>query len=427
MRRFQGVFWSLLAAVSLSASAIPLTAMAQDNGLQRFERDVKPQLEFEKFTYGSSSALGPSGFVLNDVVAVMPASDQTGGKSSTVKIVKVTVEDIDFERLKAPKDKAAKDKDDMPRFAKIRLEGMTGDDDLSGMFTAYGIPRVPADMSLDYRLDTDRKIFTLNKFEIVLQGEARTELSLVLDGVSDKASKLDSAKGDVRLRTSTLVFDDSGLLAKLLPAMAKQNGATADIWVAMGLASIGGFANGQGPASMKAFDALASYISDWKAPKGPLRLTLNPPKTTSLDDVAKIAEPNALTEIFGLSVAYAGTRAGAAGGGAAVPPVAAAATDGQKLMGMAAWTVVVGNTLTGKADGKVYFDYYRKDGMVMSLSEGEITKGKWALEGERVCTKYPDDDKECYTIIVTDKTVTMTDAKGKGYRAEMLPGNQKDL
>lgn len=423
MRHIRGLFWSLLAALSLSAA--PLTVTAQDNGLQRFERDVKPQLEFEKFTYGSASALGPSGFVLNDVVAVIAASDQTGGKSSTVKIAKVTVEDIDFDRLKTPKDKA-KNNDDMPRFAKIRLEGMTGDDDLSNMFTAYGIPKVPADVSLDYRLDTDSKIFTLNKFEIVLHGEARTELSLVLDGVSDKASKLDSAKEDVRLRTSTLVFDDSGLMAKLLPVMAKQNGATAEVWVAMALASIGGFANGQGAPSMKSFDALASYIGDWKAPKGPLRLTLNPPKTTSLDDFAKIAEPNALTDVFGLTVAYAGTRVGAAGGSAA-PPAAAAPADGEKLTGMAAWTVVVGNTLTGKADGKVYFDYYRKDGTVASLSEGEISKGKWALEGEKLCTKYPDDDKECYTVTVSGKTVTMTDAKGKGYRAEMLTGNPKDL
>jgi hypothetical protein len=424
MRYVRGLFWSLLAALSLSTA--PIVAMAQDTGLQRFERDVKPQLEFEKFTYGSASALGPTGFVLNDVVAVMPASDQTGGKSSTVKVAKITVEDIDFERLKAPKDKA-KGNDDMPRFAKIRLEGMTGDDDLSGMFTAYGIPRVPADVALDYRLDTERKIFTLNKFEIVLQGEGRTELGLVLDGVSDKASKLDSAKDDVRLRTSTLVYDDSGLLAKLLPAMAKQNGATADVWVAMALASIGGFANGQGPDSMKAFDALASYISDWKAPKGPLRLTLSPPKSTNLDDLAKITEPNALTDIFGLTVAYAGTRAGAAGGGAAPSVAAAPADDGQKLTGMAAWTVVVGNTLTGKEKGKAYFDYYRKDGTVASLSEGEISKGKWALEGERLCTKYPDEDKECFSVAVSGKTVTMTDAKGKGYRSEMVPGNPKDL
>ena len=28
------------------------------NGLQRFESDIKPQLEVKKFTYGSASALG---------------------------------------------------------------------------------------------------------------------------------------------------------------------------------------------------------------------------------------------------------------------------------------------------------------------------------------------------------------------------------
>ena len=45
------------------------------NGLQRFESDIKPQLEVKKFTYGSASALGSAGFVLNDVVAVIPGGD----------------------------------------------------------------------------------------------------------------------------------------------------------------------------------------------------------------------------------------------------------------------------------------------------------------------------------------------------------------
>ena len=78
MRHVRGLFWSLLAALSLFAA--PLVAMAQD-GLQRFERDVKPQLEFEKFTYGSASALGPNGFVLNDVVAVIPPASRPAARA----------------------------------------------------------------------------------------------------------------------------------------------------------------------------------------------------------------------------------------------------------------------------------------------------------------------------------------------------------
>src|SRR5258708_16032649 len=95
--------------------------------------------------------------------------------------------------------------------------------------------------------------------------------------------------------------------------------------VARAVASIAAFTPGQGPATIKALDAIASYISDWKQPKGPIKFTIKPAKTAALADLDKIMEPNALTDIFGLSVDYAGTRAGAAGRGApAAAPTAAA-------------------------------------------------------------------------------------------------------
>ena len=74
------------------------TAALAENGLERFEREVKPQLQLKTFTYKSAEALGNEGFVLNDVVAVMPANHATGDKESTLKIDKVTVEALDFER-----------------------------------------------------------------------------------------------------------------------------------------------------------------------------------------------------------------------------------------------------------------------------------------------------------------------------------------
>ena len=46
------VFWGFAAGASAQ------------NGLQRFESDIKPQLEVKKFTYGSASALGSAGFLL---------------------------------------------------------------------------------------------------------------------------------------------------------------------------------------------------------------------------------------------------------------------------------------------------------------------------------------------------------------------------
>src|SRR5262245_20957078 len=113
----------LLLGLSLFAS---FGAQAQ-NGLERFEKDIKPQLEFKSLTWGKGAALGDKGFTLTDVVAVLPA-EATGGKETTVKIEKVIVDEIDFARLKD-----AGKKDEIPLFARIRLEGMTGDDDLGGM------------------------------------------------------------------------------------------------------------------------------------------------------------------------------------------------------------------------------------------------------------------------------------------------------
>lgn len=256
MRKILAALGLALTIVALGGSGFAGSAWAQ-NGLQRFEREIKPQLDFKSFTYGSASALGSAGFVLNNVVATLPANAATGDKETTVRIDKVTVEEIDFERLK----KGAKD-DEAPRFAKMRFEGMTGDDQAFAALAAYGVPKVPVDMALDYRLDTATKVFTLSKLEFNLRGQARLALSLVLDGISDKTSEMQDSQDNGRLRTASLDFDDTGLLAKVLPAVAKQEGTSAEAMVALAVVPIGAFAQGQGPATTKALDAFVSFISD---------------------------------------------------------------------------------------------------------------------------------------------------------------------
>jgi len=412
------VFWGFAAGASAQ------------NGLQRFESDIKPQLEVKKFTYGSASALGSAGFVLNDVVAVIPGNPATGDKDSTVKIDKVTVDELDFDRLK----KGASD-DELPRFAKLKIEGMTGDDTLSTALVPYGVPKVPLDITLDYRLDTATKVLTLSKLEVSLRGEARVALALVVDGISDKSSQMQGSKDDGRLRTASLDIDDTGLLAKVLPALAKAQGTTAEAMVAMATVPLAGFTAGQGPATLKALDSLVSFIGDWKQPKGPIKIAIKPAKSASVADLDKVMEPNALTDIFGLTVDYAGTRAGAASGAAAsaaTSPQAAAtpsatAGDAKTLTGGEAWLSIVGNTLTGKIDGDIFFEFYRKDGTLTLMEGSDLTKGKWTIEGEKVCFKYPDEDKDCFTVSRTGEVVTLGGGKGKGLRLTLLPGNPKDL
>ena len=291
------------------AWAVLATGVVAQNGLERFEQVIKPQIQLEKFTYASAQPLGNAGFVLVDVVAVMPASPATGDKASTLKIDKVTVEELDFERMKDIND------DDMPRFAKLKLEGMNGDEEMFTALTPYGVPRVPVDVVLDYRLDGAAKTFTLTKLEIALRGQGKLGLTLTMDGISEKSSEVAGAMDDGRLRTAALTLDDSGLLAKLLPPIAKEQGQTADGVAAMALVSLAAFCDGQGPATLKALDAVASFIADWKAPKGPLVLSLAPSKTAAVSDFDKIMQPNALVDVFGLSATYPATREGAAKAG----------------------------------------------------------------------------------------------------------------
>lgn len=305
MRGFLAGLGSALMVVGLATGGFVEAAWAED-GLQRFEAELKPQLELKSFTYKTGTAVGTSGFVLTDVVAVVPANAATGDKESTVKIERVAVDALDFDRLK----KDAKD-DEAPRFAKLRFEGMTGDDEIFTALAPYGVPKVPVDIALDYAIDGKEKVLTLKTLEVNLRGQASITLALVVDGISDKSSAMDDGK----LRTASLTIDDSGLIAKVLPAMAKEEGIKEQELVDTALGALQGFATIQGLPTLKALDAVASFVADWKSPKGPLALGLKPTTTAGLEDLDKIMKPNALVDLFGFTATYPGTRPGAAKSG----------------------------------------------------------------------------------------------------------------
>ncbi|HMJ99115.1 MAG TPA: hypothetical protein VK552_07355, partial [Reyranella sp.] len=69
----------------------------------------------------------------------------------------------------------------------------------------------------------------------------------------------------------------------------------------------------------------------------------------------------------------------------------------------------------------------RKDGTLTLMEGSDLTKGKWTIEGEKVCFKYPDEDKDCFTVSRVGETVMLGGGKGKGLRLTLLPGNPKDL
>ena len=300
------VFTALVSALLLIGFA---TGTWAQNGLERFEKEIKPQFELKTLSYASAQPLGASGFVLNDVVAVVPANAATGDKESTIKIEKVTVEDLDFDRLR----KDSRD-DRAPRFARLRMEGMTGDDEMFTALEPYGVPRVPFDIALDYRIDPAAKVLSLNMLEVTLRGQARFALSMIVDGVSDDTD-MDTAKDEGRLRSASLTIDDRQLLDKLVPALASEEGMKPDELITTALDALAGFAQAQTGETLKALDAIASFVGDWKAPKGPLVLGLKPTKTAGLEDLDKIMVPDALSTLFGFTATYPRTLSGAAKAG----------------------------------------------------------------------------------------------------------------
>ena len=300
------VFAALVSALLLIGFA---TGSWAQNGLERFEKEIKPQFELKTLSYASAQPLGASGFVLNDVVAIVPANAATGDKESTIKIDKVTVEELDFDRLR----KDSKD-DRAPRFARLRMEGMTGDDEIFAALEPYGVPKVPFDIALDYRIDTAAKVLTLNMLEVTLRGQARFALSMIVDGVSDDTD-MDTAKDEGRLRSASFTIDDKELLGKLVPAVASEEGIKPEELITTALDALAGFAQAQTGETLKALDAVSSFVADWKAPKGPLVLGLKPTKTAGLQDLDKIMVPDALSTLFGFTATYPGARTGAAKAG----------------------------------------------------------------------------------------------------------------
>jgi hypothetical protein len=109
-------------------------------------------------------------------------------------------------------------------------------------------------------------------------------------------------------------------------------------------------------------------------------------------------------------------------------PAPETAPAAQKLVGVAAWGQLVGNSITGKENGETLVEYYAPDGTAKSMLGNEISTGKWALVGETICFQYTDQkEMECYRLEVIGNTATLTDQKGTGSRYEILKGNPKGL
>ena len=67
-----------------------------------------------------------------------------------------------------------------------------------------------------------------------------------------------------------------------------------------------GMRAGQSEATLAVFDALGSFLVDYKHPKGPLKITVNPPNKASAAALSDIKSPDDAVRALGLVVTYGG-------------------------------------------------------------------------------------------------------------------------
>ena len=373
-----GRFASLLLICALGLM-VPLAASAQD-AFARFESQLKPKLPPGSLTYGSGAALGNSGFILRDVIVQAPSNSANEKAAAPVRIKTIAIEDIDFEKLA---------RDEAPSFAKLRLEGVElildglTDRDLR---TVFGTSQVVLDAALDYRFEASRSILTLSALDIDLHGLGRFEINMVLDGVTE-ANALDAknAKDSISLRTASLVYSDASLLGKLMQLVAAETKLSIPAMIEFSIVGLDALAPKPTPATKSAIDALVGFITDYAKPKGPLRITLAPPATTTSAQIEQLKDVNDMVMAAGLSISYAGARSDlptpAPRSTVASAPTAKdlVCRTGVRFFGYSdgAWSAVTAREATASNRCVVRHDDGSADNVVLAMSDLIA----WSLDG----------------------------------------------
>jgi hypothetical protein len=275
---------------------------ASADGLDKFKKSIEPQMPPGALAYKSAKALGNDGFELDQVVITPPPTDPKADKPQPIKVRTITVEHLDFDAV---------DKQQPPLYAKVKFDGITSGSNAGGfdLKQMAGIDNVAADFGIDYKLDADKKTFTLKRLELNLNGLGKLETSFVIDGVSpDTAAKPDQAMNDASLESADLTYDDHSLLSIVLPIAASMQGSDPKAMTGMAIAFLDGMRVGQGEEAQKAIDSLVAYVEDYQKPKGPLKITLDPPDSVSNAQLADAKTADDMVKLLGISVSYAGTR-----------------------------------------------------------------------------------------------------------------------
>lgn len=314
--------------------------------------------------------------------------------------------------------------------------------EVGAALAAQGYDKIETSLRFNGAYDPARRAYSLDDFtidaaqvgSIGLRGQfSSVDKTAFLGGKEERLSAL--LKADVGSLDIRVV--NGGAFEKVVAYFAQSEKKTPEA-IKAGWAAFVGQAGpvllpGE-PAAAKVGDALAKFIAypksltiAAKGKAGPVKISDlaaidNPSAALAKIDVDAFAEANP-------NGAATQTRAAPApktGGAAVAAPVP---TEAAKLSGLAAWNALVGNTIVGKdSEGGELVEFYLPDGKVKQLSEDEVTGGKWAAKGAKVCFLYSGEKTEtCYRVEVFGDVATFTDDEGDGRRYRIVKGNPKGL
>jgi hypothetical protein len=308
------------------------------------------------------------------------------------------------------------------------------------MLTALGYDKIDASLKVDGSYDPAKQSFSLDDYlidaanigSIGLRGQA-SGLDRAAFGGDAKAKS--AAMEAAALQSLELRIVNSGALDKAVAIAALSASKTPDAvkkeWSA--LVAQGPLMMPDAPAAAAISQGLLNFIANGKSLTLSLKAKAPAPKFAEL---AGLEAPQQALGRFDVTAVAEGTAPALAILATPTPPEPRPAPDAQassadagKLTGLAAWSALVGNTITGKdSEGSALSEFYAADGSVKQLDDDEVATGKWAVRGDKACFIFAGEKEEtCYTVEVAGNVATFFDEDGDGKRYKILKGNAKNL
>ncbi|MCW2273251.1 hypothetical protein GJ654_03960 [Rhodoblastus acidophilus] len=299
--------------------------------------------------------------------------------------------------------------------------------------TALGFDKIEATMKFAGAYQAANKTFVLDDYSIDFAKLGSIGVSAKLGGVEKSAFGGDAAATSAAIQASEvqsvqLKMVNAGALEKAVALTALSKSQTPDAVKAdwSMIAAQGPMLAPNIPAAATLSQGLLKFIANGKS----LTLALNAKSPApKLSELRGINDPAQVVARFDVAAAADGSAPPLVSPMAAPPAQIAEPAPAQKLTGLAAWSALVGNTISGKdSDGLPLSEFYAPNGVVKQLDDDETATGKWILRGENVCFIFPDEKEEsCYKVEVAGDIATFIDEDGDGKRYKILKGNAKNL